>query len=187
MLIVVLIVGLVIVGVAAWAFAAYNGLIKKRNGIENAYGQIDVQLTRRHDLVPNLVETVKGYAAHERETLEAVINARNRAVSAAGSADAPAAENALSSVLGSLFALSESYPDLKANQNFQQLQGELTATEDRIAHARQYFNDLVRRYNDSTETFPSVLIAKRFGFDKRRYFETEDEQRSTPDVSFDSP
>ena len=139
----------------------YNGLVKLRNRVENAWAQIDVQLKRRYDLIPNLVETVKGYATHERETLEAVIQARNSAMHGRQPRTSrPQAENMLTGALKSLFALSEAYPDLKANQNFLNLQEELTATEDRIAYARQFYNDTVNRYNTKIQTFPTV-VARR--------------------------
>jgi len=162
----------------------YNGLVKLRNRIENAWSQIDVQLKRRYDLIPNLVETVKGYAAHERETLEAVIQARNMAVSAQGVGDQAQAENMLSGALKSLFAVSEAYPDLKANQNFLNLQEELTSSEDRIAYARQFYNDTVNRYNTKTQTFPTVVLAGMFNFGQREYFEAEGEATGPVRVQF---
>ena len=162
----------------------YNGLVKLRNRIENAWAQIDVQLKRRYDLIPNLVETVKGYASHERETLEAVTQARNMAVNATGPQAQAQAENVLSGALKSLFAVSEAYPDLKANQNFLNLQEELTGTEGRIAYARQFYNDSVFKYNTKIQTFPAVLIAGMFRFTAREYFEAEDEARGPVQVSF---
>ena len=160
---------------AIYLVITYNGLVSLRNRIENAWAQIDVQLKRRYDLIPNLVETVKGYATHERETLEAVIQARNMAMTAQGPHDQANAENMLTGALKSLFALSEAYPDLKANQNFLQLQEELTGTEGRIAYARQFFNDVVNKYNTKIQSFPAVLIARRMGFVEREYFEADDE------------
>ena len=165
----------VVVLLALWAIGVYNGLIGARNGYKNAFAQIDVQLTRRHDLIPNLVETAKGYLKHERETLEAVIAARNQAVSAQQAAAAnpgdPAAmqqlggaENALTQTLGRLFALSEAYPDLKANQNMMQVSEELTSTENKVAFARQGYNDSVMGYNNRREMFPGSLVAGMFGF-----------------------
>ena len=162
----------------------YNGLVKLRNRIENAWAQIDVQLKRRHDLIPNLVETVKGYAAHERETLDAVIEARNAGMSAQGPHDQAAAENQITGALKSLFALSEAYPDLKANQNFAQLQEELTGTEGRIAYARQFYNDTVYRYNTKVQSFPANLLAGMFRFSEREYFQADDESRGPTQVSF---
>jgi LemA protein len=163
---------------------AYNALVNLRNRIENAWAQIDVQLKRRYDLIPNLVETVKGYAAHERETLDAVIKARNMAMSPHGPAEQAQAENMISGALKSLFALSEAYPDLKANQNFSQLQEELSGTEGRIAYARQFYNDTVFKYNTKIQSFPGVVIAPRFGFVEREYFEADDESRGPVTVEF---
>ena len=182
-----LIVILVIVAVVVLIFiGAFNGLVRLRNRVDNAWSQIDVQLKRRYDLIPNLVETVKGYAAHERQTLEAVIQARNMAMSAQGPAEQAQAENVISGALKSLFALSEAYPDLKANQNFLNLQEELTGTEGRIAYARQFYNDSVQRYNTKIQTFPSVVIAGMFHFTGREYFEVEETARDAVHVSFDT-
>ncbi|MBA3653295.1 MAG: LemA family protein [Actinobacteria bacterium] len=162
----------------------YNGLIRLRNRIESAWSQIDVQLQRRYDLIPNLVETVKGYATHEKETLERVIQARNQAISTTGVANQAQAENVITGALKSLFALSESYPDLKANQNFLALQEELSGTEGKIAYARQFYNESVQSYNTKTQTFPSALIASRFGFKQREYFEADDTSRGPVKVDF---
>ena len=162
----------------------YNGLVKLRNKVESAWAQIDVQLKRRYDLIPNLVETVKAYAAHERETFEAVIQARNMAMAPHGPAEQAQAENMISGALKSLFALSEAYPDLKANQNFSQLQEELSGTEGRIAYARQFYNDTVYKYNTKIQSFPGVVIAPRFGFVEREYFEADDESRGPVKVEF---
>ena len=165
--------------------ALYNGLVRSRNQVENAWSQIDVQLKRRLDLIPNLVETVKGYAAHERETLEAVIAARNAAMAAPDTPPAQAeANNMLTGALRQLFALSESYPDLKANQNFLALQEELTATEGRVAYARQFYNDSVLTYDNKLESFPTVIIAKMFNFAPREYFEADEQARTAPTVEF---
>jgi LemA protein len=174
----------IVVLLALYVISVYNGLVGLKNKIENAWAQIDVQLKRRYDLIPNLVETVKGYAAHERETLEAVIQARNMAMAAQGPAQQAQAENVISGALKSLFALSEAYPDLKANQNFLNLQEELTGTEGRIAYARQFYNDTVYRYNTKIQSFPAVVIAKRFGFTEREYFEADDESRGPVAVDF---
>ena len=166
---------------------SYNGLIKTRNRVDNAWSQIDVQLKRRHDLIPNLVETVKGYAAHERGTLEAVTNARANAINASSSgtvAQQAEAENVLSGALKSLFAVAEAYPDLKANQNFLQLQEELTSTEDRIAYARQFYNDSVLNYNNKIQTFPRNVIANSFSFQKREFFEVAPEETGPVKVQF---
>ena len=174
---VAVLLGLIVVGM-------YNGLVKLRNRIENAWSQIDVQLQRRYDLIPNLVETVKGYAAHERGTLEAVIQARNAAMAAEGPQDQAAAENMITGALKSLFALQEAYPDLKANQNFLNLQEELTGTEGRIAYARQFYNDTVYRYNTKIQSVPSNVIANQFKFAEREYFEVDDAARGNVQVDF---
>ncbi len=172
--------------IVAWAIGAYNTLVRLRNLVQEAWRQIDVELQRRHDLIPNLVETVKGYASHERATFEAVTQAR--AVAAApGSSPAEQAmqENVLTQALGRLFAVAEAYPDLKANQNFIQLQQELTNTEDRIAAGRRFYNANVRALNIKTEEFPSAIIASMFGFKRAEYFETEDPAaRQAPNVQF---
>jgi len=186
----------IIVLLAFFAIGIYNGLVTARNAFKNAFAQIDVQLTRRHDLVPNLVETVKGYLAHERQTLEAVINARNAAVSglkvaAANPGDAAAvqqlagAENVLSGALGRLFALAEAYPDLKANKNMMQLSEELTTTENKVAFARQAYNDSVMGYNNKREVFPSSVVANMFAFVPAQLLEIESPaKREVPQVSF---
>jgi LemA protein len=180
----VIIVIVVVVAIALYLVVLYNGLVSLRNRIENAWAQIDVQLKRRYDLIPNLVETVKGYATHERETLDAVIRARNMAMAAQGPQEQAQAENVISGALKSIFALSEAYPDLKANQNFLNLQEELSGTEGRIAYARQFYNDTVFRYNTKIESFPAVMIAKRFGFAEREYFEADDDARGPVNVQF---
>ena len=179
-----IIVLIVVVVLAAYLISAYNGLIRRRNQIENAWSQIDVQLKRRHDLIPNLVETVKGYASHEKETLDAVIQARNAATSPHTPAEQAKAENALTDTLRQLFALGEAYPDLKANQNFLALQEELTSTEGRVAYARQFYNDSVLGYNNKLQQFPTMYFAKMLKFERREYFEIDEDARSTPDVSF---
>jgi len=168
-----------------YLIVAYNGLIRRRNQIENAWSQIDVQLKRRLDLIPNLVETVKGYAAHERETLDAVIKARNAAIAAPDTPEAQsAAQGQISGALRQLFALGEAYPDLKANQNFLALQEELTATEGRVAYARQFYNDSVLAYNNKLQQFPTVFYARALKFEKREYFEADEAARSVPTVEF---
>ena len=179
---IVVVVLVVLIGI--YLMVSYNGLVSLRNKIENAWAQIDVQLRRRYDLIPNLVETVKGYASHERETLDAVIQARNAGISAAGPHDQAEAENQISGALRQLFALSEAYPDLKANQNFGQLQEELTGTEGRIAYARQFYNDTVYRYNTKIQSFPSNVLANTFSFSEREYFQADDESRGPTQVSF---
>lgn len=163
----------------------YNGLVRRRNQVDNAWSQVDVQLKRRLDLVPNLVETVKGYAAHEKTTLEAVITARNAAMAAGpGPVAQGQADTMLTGALRQLFALSEAYPDLKANQNFLALQEELTSTESRVAYARQFYNDSVLGYHNKLDTFPTVLIAKMGNFPHREFFEAEDAARTAPTVKF---
>lgn len=180
-----IVVLIVVVVLAAYLISAYNGLIRRRNQIENAWSQIDVQLKRRLDLIPSLVETVKGYAAHEKETLDAVITARQAAVSAPGTPAAQAqAENALTGTLRQLFALGEAYPDLKANQNFLALQEELSATEGRVAYARQFYNDSVLGYNNKLQQFPTMYFAKMLKFERREYFEADEAARSVPTVEF---
>ena len=162
----------------------YNRLVRLRNRVEAAWSQIDVQLRRRHDLIPNLVETVKGYAAHERETLEAVTRARQQAVAAQGVEEQAQAENILTGALRQLFAVSEAYPDLKANQNFLALQEELTGTESRIAFSRQFYNEQVLAYDNALETFPSNLVGGAFKFQPKEYFEAEEGTREPVRVDF---
>jgi len=175
---------LVVVVVAIFLIVLYNRLVLLRNRTENAWSQIDVQLKRRHDLIPNLVETVKGYAAHERGTFEAVTNARANAINAQTPAAQAQAENVLSGALKSLFAVAEAYPDLKANQNFLNLQEELTSSEDRVAYARQYYNDSVLSYNTQIQKFPTVILAGMFNFEKREFFDAAPEDTETPQVQF---
>lgn len=175
----------IIVILAFVAVGMYNGLIKLRNTSEQAWSDVDVQLKRRHDLIPNLVETVKGYATHEKETFEQVVQARNQAMNASSPEDKAQAENFLQSTLKSLFALAEAYPDLKANQNFLDLQDELSNIEEQIQLARRYYNAVVRDLNTKIETVPSNIIANMFHFEKKEYFELEsEEERQTPEVSF---
>ena len=180
----------VIVLVALWIVMVYNGLVALRQRVNQAFSDIDVQTKQRHDLVPNLVETVKGYAAHERGTLEAVVRARNAAIAAptGNVAAQAAAENALTGALRQLFALSESYPDLKANQNFQQLQSELSDLENKIAAARRFFNNAVQEYNTGIQQFPAVLLAGSLGFSQKEFFdvgvETRKELDQAPQVKF---
>ena len=174
----------VVMVASIWAAGIYNGLVALRQAVKNAWAQIDVQLKRRHDLIPNLVETVKGYATHEKETLERVIAARARATSATTPADKIKAEGEVSSALARLLVVSEAYPDLKANANFTSLQGELTGTEDRIAFARQTYNDVVTKLNTGIQTFPAVLIAGLLGFKEEPFFETPATERDAPKVKF---
>ncbi|MCJ7440890.1 MAG: LemA family protein [Thermoanaerobaculaceae bacterium] len=177
---------IVVVLVALWVMGMYNGLVGSRNEVRNSWGQIDVQLKRRHDLIPNLVEAVKGYMGHERNTLEAVTKARQQAIQVTGGVEERAkAENALSQTLRSLFAVAEAYPDLKANQNFLALQEELTSTENKISFARQYYNDAVMRLNNKIQMFPSSIIATSFSFKMEKFFEVEAaEERQAPQVKF---
>ncbi len=179
---IIVIVVVVLLGIYVWI--TYNGLVSLRNRIENAWAQIDVQLKRRYELIPNLVETVKGYASHEKETLDRVIQARNMAQNATGAQEQAQAENVISGALKSIFALSEAYPDLKANQNFLSLQEELSGTEGRIAYARQFYNDSVFRYNTKIQSFPAVIIAGMLKFNEREYFEAEEESRGPVQVDF---
>ena len=186
----------IIAAIVMWGVGIYNRLVNERNRVKNAFAQIDVQLTRRYDLIPNLIEAVKGYMKHERETLEAVITARNAASSSLDAAKADpsnalamqelgASEGALTSALGRLFALSEAYPDLKANQNMMQFQEELTSTENKVAFSRQAFNDTVLQYNNSVQNFPNNLIAGFFSFALASFLEIEsEEKREVPEVSF---
>ena len=170
-----------------WVIIIYNGLVAMRQRVNQAFADVDVQLKQRHDLVPNLVETVKGYAAHERGTLEAVVQARNAAMTAQGPAQMAQAENMLSGALRQLFALSEAYPDLKANQNFQQLQMELSDLENKIAAARRFFNNAVQEYNTGIQQFPAVLLAGPTGFTQKEFFDLGAERATvgqTPQVKF---
>ncbi len=184
-MIAVIIIVVLLVVVVAWAVLTYNGLIKLRNLVQEAWRQIDVELTRRHDLIGNLVETVKGYAAHERGTLEDVVKARSAAMAPGQSPAAQAqSEDVLGQALGRLLAIVEAYPDLKANSNFLALQNELTQTEDRIASARRYYNATVRDLNTKVETVPSNFIAGAFNIDRAEYFEAVGEQREAPRVDF---
>ena len=175
----------VVAAVVFWVIGIYNGLVRKRNQVKNAWSQIDVQLKRRHDLIPNLVETVKGYAGHEKETLENVTRARSQAVSANGVDAQVKAEGELSQALGRLMLVVEQYPDLKANQNFMGLQEELTSTENRIGFSRQHYNDSVMTYNTRTEVFPANVVAGMFNFNQEEFFELEEEAaREAPKVTF---
>ena len=178
------VIAAVAVSLALWVMFTYNRLVRLRNRIEAAWSQIDVQLRRRYDLIPNLVETVKGYAAHERQTLEAVTRARQQAIDAGSVEEQAQAENLLTQTLRQLFALSEAYPDLKANQNFMALQEELTGTESRIAYARQFYNEQVLSYDNSLEMFPSNVIAGLFRFQPKPYFEMEEVAREPVRVDF---
>jgi len=178
----------VLIGVAVvvvlYVIVTYNGLVRLRNRVDNAWAQIDVQLRRRNDLIPNPVETVKGYAAHERETLEAVTRARAAAIDASGVGEQAQAENVITGALKSLFAVAEAYPELKANQNFLSLQEELSGTEGRISYARQYYNDAVLRLNTKVQSFASNILAGMFRFKEHEYFEADDTSRGRVSVQF---
>jgi LemA protein len=188
-------VGLVVVSVVAIflviaallvavVIGIYNGLVRKRNAVDNSWAQIDVQLKRRYDLIPNLVETVKGYASHERATLEAITAARAAAINAQGPAQQAAAENALSRALRSVFAVAEAYPQLRASSNFEELQRELSDTENRIAYSRQYYNDAVLTYNTAIQSVPTNVIASTFGLGVREYFTSPEPERGPVRVRF---
>lgn len=178
------IVVIVVLVVLGWVVITYNRLVVGRNRVDNAWGQVDVQLGRRNDLIPNLVETVKGYASHEQETLDRVIQARNRAQAATGPAEAAEAENMLTGALRQLFALAEAYPDLKASDGFRDLQAQLTETEDKIAVARQIYNDTVLSQNNRVQTVPSNLVASMTGFETRPYFDAPEGAAEPPQVDF---
>ena len=184
-LIVLLVIGGLALLVIGWLVLTYNGLVRLRNGVRNAWAQIDVQLRRRYDLIPNLVETVKGYAAHEKETFENVVKARQAGIDASNVKEQGQAENMITGALRKLFALSEAYPDLKANQNFLALQEELASTENKIGFARQYYNDSVQTFNTRQQIFPANMVAKMMGFEPRDFFELEEaEMRDVPKVEF---
>jgi LemA protein len=175
----------IVVVVALLLVALYNRLVQQRNRVDNAWAQVEVQLKRRWDLIPNLVETVKGYAAHERETFEAVTQARARAQQAGNPAEAAQAEGILGAALGRLLAVAEAYPELQADENFRQLQTELSETENRVAVSRQVYNDTVLTFNNTVQTFPGLVVAGPFGFTIREFFEVEEEaQREVPVVDF---
>jgi LemA protein len=174
---IVIILGIILVTI-------YNNLIKQRNRVENAWAQIDVQLKRRNDLIPNLVETVKGYARHEESLFENVTKARTAVMSASGINETAGASNQLSSALKSLFAVAEGYPQLQANQNFAELQKELSETEDKIAYSRQFYNDTVMKYNISIQTIPTIIVASVTGFKKEKLFQAAPKERGTPALKF---
>jgi LemA protein len=180
-----LVLGGIVIVVGLWFVITYNGLVRLRNAAKNAWSQIDVQLKRRYDLIPNIVETVKGYAAHEKTTLEQVIQARQRGIEASTVKDQAAAENMITGALRQLFALSEAYPNLKANENFLALQEELSSTENKISFARQYYNDTVQAFNTRQQMFPANLVASMLGFEPAEFFEIEEpSHRQAPKVSF---
>jgi len=181
-----LLIAIVAVGlVLFYLFGMYNGLVRLREQIKEAWSQIDVQLKRRSDLIPNLVETVKGYAKHEKDVFENVTKARSALMGASGAQEKAEANNMLTQALGKLFAVAEAYPELKANENFIQLQKELSDTEDKVAYSRQYYNTTVMEYNVRVKTFPAVLIANSMGFTEQEFFKTDsEEERKAPKVSF---
>jgi LemA protein len=185
MIIALIIIAVVLVLLVISVISIYNGLIRRRNQVDNSWSQIDVQLKRRHDLIPNLVETAKGYMKHERETFEAITKARSQAMGAKSVSEASKAEGALGEALSKFMLVVENYPDLKANQNFLSLQEELSSTENRIAFARQNYNDQVLFFNNKIQMFPSNIVAGMFGFGKRDFFEVEvAAEREAPKVSF---
>ncbi|HAK45647.1 MAG TPA: hypothetical protein DCO79_06980 [Spirochaeta sp.] len=179
-----IIIGVAVLAVIIFFISSYNGFVRLRNKAEEAFATMDAYLKKRWDLIPNLVETVKGYATHEKETLEAVINARNMAMGSNGMAELQAGENALAAGLKSLFALSEAYPDLKANENFINLQNQLQTVENDILQARKYYNAVVKSFNTRRELFPQSIVAGMMNLEKKEYFEIEDAERGTVKVSF---
>ena len=183
-LMVIIIVVILVIFVFVTLIHMYNNLVKLRNLVKNSYSQIDVQLKRRNDLIPNLVETVKGYAGHEKGVLEEVTKARTGVMNASNIQEASEADNQLTGALKTLFAVAENYPDLKANSNFQQLQTELSDTEDKISYSRQFYNDAVLKYNNTCQTFPSSLLARLFGFSQEDFFKAPEAEREVPEVKF---
>ncbi|MDD2435138.1 MAG: LemA family protein [Bacilli bacterium] len=179
-----IVIGVIVVLVVLFVITQYNKLIKLRNMVKDQWAQIDVLLKRRADLIPNLVETVKGYASHEKDTLDAVITARNKTVSANNPHDEMAANGELTQALSRLFALSEAYPDLKANTNFMDLQGNLSETEDKISYARQFYNDAVLKYKNALEMFPSNIVASMFKFQPEEFFDVAEKDKEVPKVEF---
>ena len=175
---------IILVVIAFWLIATYNGLIQARNKVRNAFAQIDTQLQRRFDLIPNLVETVKGYAAHEKELLENVTASRSGYMNATTAAEKMAADNQLTSTLKTLFAVSENYPELKANENFSKLQDDLKGTEDKVAFSRQFYNDSVTKYNNKLLMFPTNIIGSMFGFKEEELFKTDEAAKAAPKVQF---
>ena len=184
LLILLLLIVVLVVVLGLWFMVTYNGLVSLRQAVKNAWAQIDVQLKRRHDLIPNLVNTVKGYAAHEKETCERVVNARAKATSVTLPAEVMKAEGELTAALSRLLAVSEAYPELKANQNFIALQEELTSTENRVAFARQFYNDNVTKLSTRVQSFPAVLVAGMLGFKEEPFFEAPTEEKAAPNVQF---
>lgn len=183
-IILIVILILLIIFIVYTIIHLYNNLVNLRNRVKNSYSQIEVQLKRRNDLIPNLVETVKGYAAHEKEVFENVTQARSNMMNASGIEQTSAADNQLTGALKSLFAVAENYPELKANSNFQQLQTELSETEDKISYARQFYNDVVLKYNNACQQFPSSMFAKMFHFEEAEYFKAPESEMEVPEVKF---
>ena len=181
MIVIIVILIIIIIGTI---IHMYNKLIGLRNRVKNSYAQIDVQLKRRNDLIPNLVETVKGYASHEKGVLEEVTHARTNVMNASNIQETSEANNQLTGALKTLFAVAENYPDLKANSNFQQLQTELSDTEDKISYARQFYNDIVLKYNNACQQFPSNILARMFNFSEEEYFQVPDNETTVPEVKF---
>lgn len=175
---------LIAVAIVLYAISAYNGLVNKRNKVANSWSQIDVQLKRRFDLIPNLLETVKGYAAHEKQTFEAVVQARNNFMSAGSHQEAMKANSELSQGLNRLLAITEAYPELKANENFQELQRELSRTEDKITYARQFYNDVTMNYNNAVQMFPTSIFANRFNFIEEPFFTIDEKETAAPQIKF---
>ena len=183
-MIIVAVIVIIILAIVLYLISGYNGLVNARNRVKNSYSQIDVQLKRRNDLIPNLVETVKGYASHEKEVFENVTKARSGLMNASNVKEVSQASNAVTQALGSLFAIAENYPELKANENFKELQLELKETEDKISYSRQFYNDAVLMYNNKCEQFPSNIIAGMFNFKEADFFEAKNEERQTPKIKF---
>ena len=184
LLIAIIIIVVIIVILIGTIIHLYNKLVSLKNRVKNSYAQIDVQLKRRNDLIPNLVETVKGYAGHEKGVLEEVTRARTGVMNASNIQETSEADNQLTSALKTLFAVAENYPDLKANSNFQQLQTELSETEDKISYARQFYNDVVLKYNNACQQFPSNILAGMFGFSEEEYFHVPESETAVPEVKF---
>ncbi|MDO5824172.1 LemA family protein [Methanobrevibacter sp.] len=184
MSLIIIVIVVIIVIVIGTIIHMYNNLVGLRNRVKNSYSQIDVQLKRRNDLIPNLVETVKGYASHEKGVLEEVTKARAGVMNASSIEEVSAADNQLTGALKTLFAVAESYPDLKANTNFKELQNELSETEDKIAYSRQFYNDVVLKYNNSCQQFPSNILARLFGFKEETFFEAPETEKAVPKVEF---
>ena len=183
-LLLIAIIVIIIIVIIVTVIHMYNNLVGLRNRVKNSYAQIDVQLKRRNDLIPNLVETVKGYAGHEKGVLEEVTKARTNVMNASSVEEASEANNQLTGALKTLFAVAENYPELKANSNFQQLQAELTDTEDKISYARQFYNDVVLKYNNACQQFPSSIIAGMFGFNEETFFQAPESEKAVPEVKF---